>query len=109
VLPRLPGGAPTSTASRRRLVLSGDLATLDDAGYLRITDGRDIIIRKGGTSRASWRTRSPRAVAEVVVVGAPDAAAGEIACAVVNARTGHAALASPTPATSPAHGLEKAT
>ena len=75
---------------------TGDLATLDDAGYLRITGRKkDIIIRKGENISARELEdllAAHPSVAEVAVVGVPDAAAGEIACAVVRLRAGHAAL-----------------
>src|SRR5262249_57200630 len=75
---------------------TGDLATLDDAGYLRITGRKkDIIIRKGENISARELEdliAVHPSVAEVAVVGVPDAAAGEIACAVLRLRPGHAAL-----------------
>ena len=74
---------------------TGDLGTLDAAGYLRITGRKkDIIIRKGENISAreleDLLAEHP-AVAEVAVVGLPDAAAGEIACAVLRLRPGAAA------------------
>src|SRR5262249_27252315 len=75
---------------------TGDLGTLDDAGYLRITGRRkDIIIRKGENISAREvedLLASHPAVAEVAVVGLPDRVAGEIACAVLRLRPNHAAL-----------------
>jgi len=71
---------------------TGDLGTLDAAGYLRITGRRkDIIIRKGENISARELEdllAAHPAVAEVAVVGVPDAAAGEIVCAVLRARAG---------------------
>jgi len=71
---------------------TGDLGTLDAAGYLRITGRRkDIIIRKGENISARELEdliATHPAVAEAAVVGLPDAAAGEIACAVVRVRAG---------------------
>jgi len=69
---------------------TGDLGTLDADGYLRITGRKkDVIIRKGENISAreveDLLARHP-AVAEVAVVGVPDALAGEIACAVVRVR-----------------------
>src|SRR5262249_61961302 len=71
---------------------TGDLGTLDAEGYLRITGRRkDIIIRKGENISAreleDLIAEHP-AVAEVAVVGVPDPAAGEIACAVMRLRPG---------------------
>jgi cyclohexanecarboxylate-CoA ligase len=69
---------------------TGDLGTLDPSGWLRITGRRkDIIIRKGENISARELEdliAGHPAVAEVAVVGVPDAAAGEIACAVVRLR-----------------------
>jgi cyclohexanecarboxylate-CoA ligase len=69
---------------------TGDLGTLDRDGYLRITGRRkDIIIRKGENLSARELEdliAAHPAVAEVAVVGLPDAVAGEIACAVVRLR-----------------------
>src|SRR2546425_992856 len=66
---------------------TGDLGTLDAEGYLRITGRRkDIIIRKGENISARELEdllAAHPAVAEVAVVGVPDAVAGEIACAVL--------------------------
>ncbi len=71
---------------------TGDLGTLDGAGYLRITGRRkDIIIRKGENISARELEdliAAHPAVAEVAVVGVPDPAAGEIACAVVRLSAG---------------------
>jgi cyclohexanecarboxylate-CoA ligase len=71
---------------------TGDLGTLDGAGWLRITGRRkDIIIRKGENISARELEEllgAHPAVAEVAVVGVPDAAAGEIACVVLRPRAG---------------------
>jgi len=71
---------------------TGDLGTVDAAGYLRITGRKkDIIIRKGENISAreveELLATHPSA-AEVAVVGTPDPAAGEIACAVLRLRPG---------------------
>jgi acyl-CoA synthetase (AMP-forming)/AMP-acid ligase II len=74
---------------------TGDLGVVDDAGYLRITGRKkDIVIRKGENISAREvedAVAAHPAVAEVAVVGLPDVAAGEIACAVVRLRDGAAA------------------
>jgi len=74
---------------------TGDLGVVDTEGYLRITGRKkDIIIRKGENISAREvedLVASHPAVAEVAVVGVPDPAAGEIACAVVRVRPGAAA------------------
>ena len=91
---------------------TGDLGTVDAAGYLRITGRKkDIIIRKGENISAREvedLVATHPAVAEVAVVGLPDAAAGEIACAALRLRPG-----APAPALDDltrhllAHGLSK--
>jgi cyclohexanecarboxylate-CoA ligase len=71
---------------------TGDLARLDDAGYLRITGrSKDIIIRGGENIPVVEVENLIFAhpdVAEVAVVGVPDARLGERACAVVVPRAG---------------------
>jgi len=69
-----------------------DLGVLDAAGYLRIVGRRkDIIIRKGENVSAreleELLAEHP-ATLEVAVVGVPDPACGEIACAVIRPRAG---------------------
>jgi cyclohexanecarboxylate-CoA ligase len=67
--------------------VTGDLGVVDRDGYLRVTGRRkDVIIRKGENISArevEELLATHPAVAEVAVVGLPDAAAGEVACAVV--------------------------
>jgi cyclohexanecarboxylate-CoA ligase len=73
---------------------TGDLGIRDAQGYLRITGRRkDIIIRKGENISAREiedLLAAHPAVAEVAVVGLPDPAAGEIACAVLRLHGGAA-------------------
>jgi cyclohexanecarboxylate-CoA ligase len=71
---------------------TGDLGTVDDSGYLRITGRlKEIVVRKG--EKFSVReledliARHP-AVADVAVVALPDAETGERACAAVRLREG---------------------
>jgi cyclohexanecarboxylate-CoA ligase len=71
---------------------TGDLARMDDGGYIRIAGrSKDIIIRGGENIPVveveNLLFRHP-AVAEVVVVGYPDARLGERACAFVRPREG---------------------
>jgi cyclohexanecarboxylate-CoA ligase len=76
---------------------TGDLGVLDADGFLRITGRKkDIIIRKGENVSAREvedLLATHPAVAEVAVVGVPDPAAGEIACAVVRLAPGSTAPA----------------
>jgi acyl-CoA synthetase (AMP-forming)/AMP-acid ligase II len=75
---------------------TGDLGTLDADGYLRITGRKkDIIIRKGENISAREvedLLAAHPAVADAAVIGLPEAAAGEIACAVLRLRPGAAIL-----------------
>jgi cyclohexanecarboxylate-CoA ligase len=70
---------------------TGDLAVLDADGYLRITGRRkDVIIRKGENLSAKGIEDELAAhpkIADVAVVGVPDAAAGERVCACVVLRS----------------------
>jgi cyclohexanecarboxylate-CoA ligase len=66
---------------------TGDLGVIDDAGYVRITGRlKDIIIRKGENISAKeiedLLYAHPK-IADVAVIGLPDDASGERACAVV--------------------------
>jgi acyl-CoA synthetase (AMP-forming)/AMP-acid ligase II len=71
---------------------TGDLERLDDGGYLVITGRlKDIIIRKGENIAAKEVEDvlyEHPAIADVAVVGVPDAELGERCCAVVVARDG---------------------
>jgi cyclohexanecarboxylate-CoA ligase len=75
---------------------TGDLAVVDDAGYLRITGRRkDIIIRKGENLSAKGIEDELAAhpkVRDVAVIGVPDPQSGERVCACVVLRPGAEAL-----------------
>ena len=75
---------------------TGDLAVQDAEGFIRITGRRkDIIIRKGENLSAKGIEDELAAhpqVADVAVVGVPDAHSGERVCACVVLRPGSAAL-----------------
>jgi fatty-acyl-CoA synthase len=66
---------------------SGDLAEQDEEGYISITGRRREIIRSGGEtiapSEVEAALRDAPGIADVAVVGMPDAAWGEVVCAVV--------------------------
>ena len=71
---------------------TGDLGRFDDEGNVIITGRlKDIIIRKGENISAKeledMLFRHP-AIADVAVIGLPDAASGERACAVVQTAPG---------------------
>jgi acyl-CoA synthetase (AMP-forming)/AMP-acid ligase II len=71
---------------------TGDLAVVDEGGYVRITGRRkDIIIRKGENLSAKGIEDDLAAhpkVVDVAVVGVPDAQSGERVCACVVLRPG---------------------
>ncbi|HJQ84563.1 MAG TPA: AMP-binding protein [Candidatus Binatia bacterium] len=77
-------------------IRTGDLAVRDEDGYLRITGRRkDIIIRKGENLSAKGIEDELAAhpkVADVAVIGVPDAESGERVCACVVVRPGAGAL-----------------
>lgn len=93
--PFLTGGYfddPEATAAvlRDGWFHTGDVGELDDEGYLSIVGRLKELIRSGGESIAPGEVeavlaRHP-AVAEIAVVGVPDAQWGEVVCAVVVAR-----------------------
>jgi acyl-CoA synthetase (AMP-forming)/AMP-acid ligase II len=66
---------------------SGDLAVMDDEGYLTITGRRREIIRSGGETIAPSEVEAALAgfpgVRDVGVVGLPDDSWGEVVCAVL--------------------------
>jgi acyl-CoA synthetase (AMP-forming)/AMP-acid ligase II len=66
---------------------TGDLAALDDEGFLSIVGRAKDVIRTGGEtvspSEVEDAVRLHPAIADVAVVGIPDAQWGEIVCAVV--------------------------
>lgn len=72
---------------------TGDIGQLDDDGYLTITDRKADIIIRGGENISALEVEevllSMPAVAEAVVVAAPDARLGEHAAAVLRIRPGH--------------------
>ncbi|MBO0678081.1 AMP-binding protein [Mycolicibacterium sp. S2-37] len=72
---------------------TGDIGTLDDDGYLTITDRKADIIIRGGENISALEVEevllAMPAVAEAVVVSAPDARLGEHAAAVVRVKAGH--------------------
>ena len=76
---------------------TGDLATVDEEGYVRITGrAKDLIIR-GGVNISPVPIEDALAshpnIASVAVVGAPDARMGELLCAVIEPRGRHVELA----------------
>jgi cyclohexanecarboxylate-CoA ligase len=73
---------------------TGDLGYLDEDGYVVVTGRlKDVIIRKGENISAKELEDllydHPK-IADVAVIGVPDPAAGEIACAVVQTAEGEA-------------------
>ncbi|MGH0032434.1 MAG: class I adenylate-forming enzyme family protein [Myxococcota bacterium] len=88
--------APETTAEvlRDGWFHTGDLGALDDEGFLQVVGRRKELIRTGGESVAPAEVEAVLAehpdVAEVAVVGMPDAEWGEVVCAAVVARPGAA-------------------
>lgn len=83
----------TADALRDGWYQTGDLGAFDDEGYLSIIGRARDIIRTGGETVAPGEIEVAIAthpgVAEVAVVGVPDAQWGEIVCAVVVPVPGH--------------------
>ncbi len=67
--------------TRRDWLATGDLASLDGAGYLRLTDRIRDVVKSGGEwispSRLEGLVRAHPGVADVVVLGIPDERWGE--------------------------------
>jgi cyclohexanecarboxylate-CoA ligase len=66
---------------------TGDLATIDESGYLRVTGRTSDVINRGGlkipAALVETMLSKHRALADVAIVAVPDARLGERACAVV--------------------------
>jgi acyl-CoA synthetase len=73
---------------------TGDIGVLDDEGYLTIIDRKSDIIIRGGENVSALEVEeillALPAVAEAVVVAAPDARLGEHVAAVLRIKPGHA-------------------
>lgn len=72
---------------------TGDIGVMDDDGYLTITDRKSDIIIRGGENISALEVEevllAMPAVAEAVVVSAPDARLGEHAAAVLRLKPGY--------------------
>ena len=73
---------------------TGDLAQVDEDGYLSIVGRAKDVVRTGGESVAPTEVEAVLAehpaIEDVAIVGMPDTRWGEIICAVVVSRPGHA-------------------
>jgi fatty-acyl-CoA synthase len=73
---------------------SGDLATVDEEGYITIVDRKKDMIKSGGENVASREVEEViyglQGISEVAVIGLPDAKWIEAVTAVVVAKSGHA-------------------
>ncbi|ARS29472.1 class I adenylate-forming enzyme family protein [Sphingomonas sp. KC8] len=73
-------------------IASGDLATMDDDGFVAIVGRKKEMIIRGGENLSpveieAYMKEHP-AIREVAVVGVPDEKYGEVACAAVSVRSG---------------------
>ncbi|MDB5874442.1 MAG: acyl-CoA synthetase [Ramlibacter sp.] len=72
---------------------SGDLATIDDEGYITVVDRKKDMIKTGGENVASREVEEViygiAGVSEVAVIGLPDVKWIEIVAAVIVAKPGH--------------------
>ncbi len=66
---------------------TGDLGTIDEDGYVRITGrSKDVVIRSGeniGTAEVEELLRANHAIVDAAVIGLPDERTGERVCAVL--------------------------
>ena len=89
------GGADTEAVTSDGWLRTGDLAEIDDGGYLCITGRTKEIIRSGGHTIAPSEVEAALAdmpgVADLAVAGRPDPDWGEIVCVAVVPRDGAAA------------------
>nr|WP_254305893.1 AMP-binding protein [Sphingopyxis sp. BSNA05] len=71
-------------------IASGDLAQMDDDGFVSIVGRKKEMIIRGGENLSPVEIESYMkehgAIADVAVIGVPDARYGEVACAVVRLR-----------------------
>jgi acyl-CoA synthetase (AMP-forming)/AMP-acid ligase II len=79
-----------------RYLRTGDLGTIDDEGYVRITGrSKDVVIRSGeniGTAEVEDLLRANRTIADAAVIGLPDERTGERVCAVLELVPGETPL-----------------
>jgi fatty-acyl-CoA synthase len=84
----------TAEALRDGWYHTGDLGALDEEGYLSIVGRARDVLRSGGETVAPLEVedalRDHPAIVDIAVVGIPDVQWGEVVCAVVVARSGHA-------------------
>jgi len=86
--------AETAAVLRDGWYHTGDLAERDDEGYLSVVGRKKEVIRSGGETIAPVDVEAVLAshpgVREVAVIGIPDDRWGEVVCAVIVVRDGHA-------------------
>ncbi|MDD4543564.1 MAG: class I adenylate-forming enzyme family protein, partial [Clostridia bacterium] len=72
---------------------TGDMAKMDDEGFIYLVDRKKDVIITGGENiypvQIEDFLRSHRAIKDVAVIGLPDKRVGEIAAAVVELKKGH--------------------
>src|SRR5690606_15587558 len=74
---------------------TGDLASIDEEGYIRIIGRKKEMIIRGGYNIYPREIEEiyykHPSILEVVIVGLPDAVLGEISCAAIKLKPGHSA------------------
>ncbi|WP_234978393.1 class I adenylate-forming enzyme family protein [Bacillus tuaregi] len=72
---------------------TGDLATMDEKGYIRIVGRKKEMIIRGGFNIYPREIEEifykHPSVLEVVIIGLPDTVLGEVSCAAIKLKTGH--------------------
>ncbi len=84
----------TAEAIRDGWLYTGDMAKIDKDGFITLVDRAKDVIISGGENlypvQIETFIRTHDAVRDVAVIGMPDARLGEIACAVIEVKEGHA-------------------
>lgn len=83
----------TAEAIKDGWLYTGDMAKIDENGFITLVDRAKDVIISGGENlypvQIETFIRTHDAVRDVAVIGMPDARLGEIACAVIEFKEGH--------------------